>query len=452
VEQALHGLATDDVRARMAAFRPDLVGFSCLSLEADEMERLARAAKEVNPRCAVVLGGPHAKFFYDRALENPDIDAAVVGEGEETFPELLEALEDGRPLDGVKGVAFRRDGRALLTAPREAIEDLDSLPFPAWDLVDFRRYSRVPGMNGYSKSVPWAVVMTSRGCPFRCAYCHDIFGKKARLRSPENVLAEIELLTRVHGVREIHIVDDIFNVDPARAGRICDLIAERGIKVDIAFPNALRVDMMDRDLIRKLKRAGCYAVTYAVETASPRIQALLGKNVDLEKARRVISWTAAEGIITHGFFMIGFPGETREEMRLTEEWALSSDLWLPIFFMAVVYPRTRLFEIARETYPGFDFGDWNMGDLQYRDGVPFYQKATGVPLPSIHLAMVRRGYWKFARRIARGVPFPRNILFLLGLAWWAAPRVFPRAARVQKLFYPCRPKAPLSARTREARA
>lgn len=169
------------------------------------------------------------------------------------------------------------------------------------------------------------------------------------------MLAEIELPTGKYGVKEIHVVDDIFDIDLARAKRICDLITEKGIKITLAFPNALRVDMMDRELIQKLKRAGCYVITYAIDTASPRIQKLPGKNVDLDKARRITSWTNEEHIITHGLFMIGFPGETREEMEMTKKWALDSELWLPMFFMAVVYPHTRLFEIARETYPDFDF-------------------------------------------------------------------------------------------------
>jgi len=436
VEQALYDLDLGQMRKRISAFRPDVIGFSCISLEADEMAQVACIARELNPDCAIILGGPHAKFFYDHALNNSAANYAVVGEGESTFPELLRQLMAGRPVDGVKGIAFKKDGRVILTAPRELIEDLDALPFPAWDLVDFGRYSGVTSMNGYSRSKPWAVILTSRGCPFHCAYCHDIFGKRARLRSPESVLAEIELLTGRYGVKEIHIVDDIFNIDLARAKRICDLVVERGIKITIAFPNALRVDMMDRELIRKLKRAGCYSITYAVETASPRIQKLLGKNVDLEKARQVISWTAGEGIITHGFFMIGFPGETREEMELTAKWALDSELWLPIFFMAVVYPHTRMFEIARETYPDFDFSKWEMRDLQYRSGESFYEKATGVNLSGIHLGMIRRGYLKFAQAIIRLAPFPDNIFFLLGLTWWALPRVSTVAGRIERLFYP----------------
>ncbi|OGS12599.1 MAG: hypothetical protein A2234_08920 [Elusimicrobia bacterium RIFOXYA2_FULL_58_8] len=436
VEQALYNLTAREMRQRIAAFKPDVIGFSCISLEAEDMAEVAAAAKEFNPQCLVILGGPHAKFFYDHALENPAIDIAVIGEGERTFPELLRKLIAAQPLDDVNGIAYKKDGRVVLAAAREPIEELDSLPLPAWDLVDFTRYNKVASMNGYCHSKPWAVILTSRGCPFHCAYCHDIFGKKARLRSPENVLAEIELLTGTYGVKEIHIVDDIFNIDLARAKRICDLIVERNIKITIAFPNALRIDIMDRELLQKLKMAGCYVVTYAIETASPRIQKLLGKNVDLDKALQVIKWTHEENIITHGFFMIGFPGETRAEMALTGKWALESELWLPIFFMAVVYPRTRLLEIARATYPAFDFSKWEMRDLQYRMGESFYEKATGVELSRIHLDMVRRGYFKFAKKILTSMPFPGNMVFLLSFIWWALPRGSVIVRKIESFMYP----------------
>lgn len=178
VEQALYGLDLKRMRERIRAFMPDLIGFSCTSLEAPEMEQLARISRELDPQCLTVLGGPHAKFFYDQVLENPDIDVAVLGEGELTFPELMRKLMAAQPLDDVKGIAFKKNGRIILTPPRETIYDLDALPFPAWDLVDFNRYAKVLSMNAHNYASPWAVILTSRGCPFHCAYCHDILGRR----------------------------------------------------------------------------------------------------------------------------------------------------------------------------------------------------------------------------------------------------------------------------------
>jgi anaerobic magnesium-protoporphyrin IX monomethyl ester cyclase len=276
-EQALEDLDLDQMRERIRRFDPDLIGFSCLSVEADEMQRVARAAKEVKPGCVTVVGGPHASVFFDYALQDPNLDLAVLNEGEVTFPELLRALREDRPLDQVAGIAFKREGRLVQTPPREHVADLDSIPLPAWDLIDFKRYAVNISMNAYCHSPPVAILFTSRACPYQCNYCHSIFGKKVRYRSVANVMAEIELLTKTYGVRELHIVDDIFNLDLDRAKRICDEIVARGIQVKIAFPNGLRGDRMDRELIHKLKSAGCYSITYAVETASPRLQKLMKK-------------------------------------------------------------------------------------------------------------------------------------------------------------------------------
>ena len=402
VEQALYDLDQAQMRERIQRFDPDLIGFSALTVEAEEMHRLAALAKQLKPSCWTVLGGPHASIFYDQALQDPNLDAAVINEGEITFPELLRALREDRPLEEVPGLAFRKNKsrkvtekerqELIQTSPRAHVAELDSIPFPAWDLIDFRHYGQQLSMNVNCYYPRWAMIFTSRACPYRCIYCHNLFGKTVRYRSVENVLEEIELLVRQYGVRELQIVDDIFNADLERAKRICDEIVARGIQVKIAFPNALRGDRMDRELIHKLKQAGCYAMTYAVETASPRLQKLIKKNLNLDKVREAIAWTYEEGIIPQGFFMLGFPGETVAEMKQTVDWAVRSRLLRAMFFTVIVYPRTELLELARQTYPAFDFADWDMEAQRYWPENDFYTRATGVNLVKIHRSAMRRFY------------------------------------------------------------
>lgn len=436
VEQALYNLSFEQIRERIKKFNPDLVGFSCLSVEANITYKIARIAKEINSKCITILGGPHAMFFYDYALKEFSIDLVVIGEGETTFLELIQKLQKDEPIDNVKGIAFKKEDKIILTPPRELIENLDNLPFPAWDMINFKQYSKVPTMNVYYSAIPVAVIFTSRGCPFHCAYCHKIFGKRFRPRSPENVIAEIELLTQKYGVKEIHIIDDIFNLDLARAKRICDLIIEKGIKVKIAFPNALRGDIIDRELIHKLKQAGCYSLAYAVETASPRIQKLINKNLNLEKVRQAINWTFEEKINTYGYFMLGFPGETREEIEKTIKWACNSRLLVVAFFAVVIYPRLPLMEIAKKTYPRFNFSEWEMFELKYWTERPFYKKVTGIDLFKIQYRAYYRFYLNPKRIFLILLRFPKNRYFIRNGPWWFLRIISIPFYKIEKyLFY-----------------
>jgi radical SAM superfamily enzyme YgiQ (UPF0313 family) len=437
VEQALYDLSSEEVRQRMLAFEPDLVLFSCLSVEADELNELTRITKSIFPEVPVWLGGPHATVLYDLELETGNVDAVCIGEGEQTFREMVAAWLDQKPLDGVAGLALLRDGAVITTAERPLIEDLDTLVLPAWDMVDFHKYSLQASMNTYVHSRPWALLFTSRACPFQCVYCHNIFGKKVRTRSVESVMGEIELLVNVHGVRELHIVDDIFNLDLDRAKAICDEIVSRKIKVKIAFPNGLRVDCMDRELIKKLKAAGCYCITYGVETASSRIQKIIKKNVDLDKVRQVIAWTDEEGIITQAFFMLGFPGETVEEIQMTIDFALSTRLTRPWFFTVVVYPRTGLHEIARQTYPDFDFSSYDFFNLPYSAEAPFYTVVTGVDLFKIQRDAYRAFLFRPAAIAKILIRFPKNMWLLRGM-YWGLIAVIASLIRADRYLQPAR--------------
>jgi len=436
IEQALYDLSFEQMRDRIKKFNPDLVGFSCLSMEADAVNKLSKIVKEIKPTCLTLLGGPHASVFYDKILQETAIDILIIGEGETTFIELIKKLIASKPIDDINGIAFKKENKIVITPPREPIEDLNNLPFPAWDMINFKQYSKVPGMNVYYKNIPWCAIFTSRGCPFRCAYCHNIFGKRTRFRSPENVIAEIELLTRKYGVKEIHIVDDIFNLDLPRAKKICDLIIEKGIKISIAFPNALRGDMMDKELIDKLKQAGCYCIAYAIETASPRIQKLINKNLNIDKVRQAINWTYEKKINAHGYFMIGFPSETKEEIKKTINWACNSKLIAAAFFSVVIYPRIPLMEIAQKTYPNFDFSQWKMFDLWYFAEKPFYTKVTGIDLFKIQFSAYRRFYLNPWRVFLILLRFPKNIFFIKG-GFWALLRIISMSLyKIDKvLFY-----------------
>jgi radical SAM superfamily enzyme YgiQ (UPF0313 family) len=189
--------------------------------------------------------------------------------------------------------------------------------------------------------------MTSRGCPYRCAYCHNVLGKKFRVRSPENILEEIKYIHDKFGITDFQIIDDIFNLDMDRAKKICDLIINSGMDLTFAFPNAIRADRVDEELVEKMAQAGTKFTSIAIETASPRIQKLIRKNLNLEKAFKAIHLFARVGIVTRGFFMMGFPTETEEEVLDTIEYAKRSRLCGATFFTVVYYPGTDLYRLAQ---------------------------------------------------------------------------------------------------------
>lgn len=356
----------EEIKAFLQQLSPATVGLSTMSCEADLMHRIAAAVKEVCGReTPVIVGGPHSMVERERLLGDVNIDYVVIGEGERTIVELLEALQHGAPLSsvtGVAGIAFRKDDVPVLTAPRQPIEDLDSLPFPAWDLVDLKQYARYPNWNGELKESFYVPVVTTRGCPFHCFYCHNVFGKKIRARSPESVFLEIEHLYRNLGVREIHIIDDVFNFNPARALKLCSMIEDSGMHLSFAFPNGLRADIMTADVIAALKRIGTYKIHYGFETATPRLQRLIRKNLNISKAVQNINLTADAGIITGAYFMFGFPSETRQEIRTTIDFAVRSKLDVAYFFKVTPYPGSELFNSLEGpdcTVKSGDYGDYH---------------------------------------------------------------------------------------------
>jgi radical SAM superfamily enzyme YgiQ (UPF0313 family) len=310
------------------------------------MHKTAQAIKQVDPKIQVVVGGPHPTVVPEETLEDENIDCVVLGEGELALSKFIERVSNREQQYDLDGIAYRTDGHTVVNPPADFISDLDSMPFPAWDLLDVRRYFNKQGHAVIQLHRQYMPIMTSRGCPYRCAYCHSIFGKKYRTRSPENIVEELKILSSQYGIREIHVEDDSFNIDLARAKSIFEKLAASGLKLKINFPNGIRLDFVDQELLNKMISAGVYRVSYAVETVSSRIQDLIHKKVDLDRASETITQTSERGISTNGYFMIGFPDETREEMLETIDYAVKSDLHTASFFIVTPFPGTELYRAA----------------------------------------------------------------------------------------------------------
>ncbi len=352
LDMGLGNLDAEELEPILRELEPAVVGLSTMSCEAELMHAVAAKVRAVLPEARIVVGGPHATVAWREVLADPNIDVAVLGEGEETVVELLPLLDQPEALATVRGIALRDAlGEPRATEARPLMPDLDAAPSPTWDLVDLRAYRDIPTWNGVRKQPFHAPVVTSRGCPYGCRFCHATFGRRVRFRSAEHVFAELRLLHDRHGVREIHIVDDIFNLDEERAGRVCDMITGSEMRLDIAFPNGLRADIMSPELIARLERAGTYKIHFGFETSSPRLQELMGKKLDIEAALATFSRVAKTRIIAGAYFMLGLPTETEEEARATIACAVDSDLDAAYFFKTTLYPGTDLEPAAGSPEP-----------------------------------------------------------------------------------------------------
>ncbi|MBI2303831.1 MAG: cobalamin B12-binding domain-containing protein [Chloroflexi bacterium] len=309
---------------------PDIVGITAVTNTIEEAYNVSRLAKRSNRK--VIVGGAHASILPEQTLEEcKDIDITARGEGEHTLLEIAR----GKPLNEVKGISYRVGNTIVTNPPRPFIKRLDELPFPAWDLLPLKRYWS-PGVKRY----PFALLVTSRGCPYSCSFCttRTVLGKEFRSRSPENVIAEVDELVNRYGVKEINIVDDNFTLLPDRAEKICDLLIEREYDLIWKTGNGIRADRVTYPLILKMKRAGCYFLAFGVESGNQKILDLINKGETLEQIRTAVKWAKEARLMTEGFFMIGNDGEGEKEIRETIEFAKELDVDFAQFQIYIPFP------------------------------------------------------------------------------------------------------------------
>ena len=308
-------LEPNDLRWKLLEFQPDFVGLSAMLPFSEVFHQVSQVVKKVLPDCCLIAGGPYVTSAPKRAMDDENVDLGVLYEGEETLPELLEALAAGKDLQEVRGIGYRKEGELKFTPPRPMLLDINEIPRPAVDLIDLDKYAgayRI--LSTPSKSMP---LFSSRGCPYECTFCHNLSGKTVRWRSAENVFEEMEYYYKNHQVREFFFWDDIFNLNIKRANRLMDLILKSGMKFRFSFPRGMRGDILSFDLIDKMVEAGFWMSSFAVETASPRLQKKIKKHNDFEKLARVIEYSVQQGVLVTTFNMVDFPTETEEEMMMT---------------------------------------------------------------------------------------------------------------------------------------
>ncbi|MCS7121494.1 MAG: B12-binding domain-containing radical SAM protein [Archaeoglobaceae archaeon] len=299
-------------------------------------------AKKIKEKLStfIILGGVHVTFKPYDAMKSY-VDAVCIGEGEETIVEVAERVEAGKNLEGVKGIFYREGEKIIENQPRKFIEDLDRIPFPAYDLISLEKYT-VLGKR--LRSFP---MITSRGCPFSCNYCSSslFMGKKFRARSAKNVVDEIEWLVNDFKARSIAFSDDTFTLNKKRVEEICKEIKNRGL--EISWSCSSRVDTVDEDTIKIMKEAGCKAIYFGVESASERILKYYKKRISVEKAFKAVNLAKKYKITTICSFIVGAPDETKEEMEKTLKLAIDLDPNYAQFSVLTPYPGTEIYEEAR---------------------------------------------------------------------------------------------------------
>lgn len=343
----------EEIGRQVVEFGPDAVGISAHTLGIINGNRLAGVLKKKLPDIPIFIGGPHVTSAPVETLtEFPYYDIGVTGEAEETLLELLPLIERKQvaeeQLRNIDGLVFRsEEGRVIVNKRRSYMMNLDTLPMPAWDLLPQYPFLYTPSLASGAGSKATGSLFSTRGCPWRCKFCdRGVFGDTLRKFSAKYVMNQILHLYHVYGIREMMFGDDTLFVDKERMLKLSELILESGIH--IRWECMSRVVDADEKLYQAVKRAGCFEVSYGIESADDRISQLIFKPINQRTIRRAIEITKKAGIRARGYFIFGLPGETKETLNTTRNFILNSGLDDVAIFACTPYPGSALYSMASE--------------------------------------------------------------------------------------------------------
>jgi len=382
-------VSQEELSRRVKEIQPDMVAMSIMTFNLLDALHTARILKRDHPNLKICLGGPHVNLYPKETLHQSEIDYVVFGEGEKIFASLIQALESSDTLKSIKGLGWKENGKGHINPAETELLDLNELPFPARHLVDVSSYKHIIG-----EGRQFFTIQATRGCPAACSFC-DIRKTKFRVRSPESVVNEIQQLVEM-GVDDLFFVDDTITIDKKNVLEICDLIVKRNIKIH--FKISARVDTINKEVIRALKKAGCYRIHYGIESASPKHLKYLQKGQTPEKVERACKMTRDAGMGFFAYMMIGIPHETKEEMFETVDFAKKLKPDYAQFSICTPYPKVELYyqmlhegivpedywqEFAENPSADFKIKFWNkdfseeeLRDLQDECHARFYRSPT----------------------------------------------------------------------------
>lgn len=343
VDMFAEKLTAAQVVDRAQRFAPDIVGMTVLTPSAPTCEALARLIRAALPGVKIVWGGVHADVFAKDILRNGAADFVVHHDGEDTVVELVQALADGQTdLGHVDGLTWSDGGEPVTNKTRALRRDLDSLPYPAWDLFPYHRYGLLPFAD---VDKPVLTMTGSRGCPYRCDYCSLLHsGKVYRRRDPVKIVDEYEHIVDRYGVKQIGFVDPIFPLVIKDLRPLCEEMIARKLDQRCVWLSETRADRLDEETCRLMYAGGCRRVLMGIESGVDMLLGNVNKNLTTEKVRWGVENARKAGLQTVGLFMIGMPGETPEMTRETIEFAVDLDLDFAKFAITVPFPGSKLFE------------------------------------------------------------------------------------------------------------
>jgi anaerobic magnesium-protoporphyrin IX monomethyl ester cyclase len=362
------GLSDKDIEDRITQFKPDMVGINCqFSRQYKIYHKIFALIKKIDPKIVVVAGGPHATVCPEEVLSDDNCDYLLLGEAEESFQELIQSVQNNSDRTTIDGLGWKSDGNLKINPKQRFVQDLDTIPFPAYHLMELNKYFGLESSHGDRHKKRFCPIITSRGCPAKCTFCsaYQVWGNKFRVRSVENVLAEMKLLKDQYGVEEIMFEDDNVTADAKRAKHLFSRMIEERLDFVWDTPNGVGVWSMDEEMIDLMKQSGCVRLHFPVESGSEHVlKRIIKKPLELKKVKRLIKYCEKVNLHHSMFLVIGMPGEKLSDMWESFKFAAECGCYAPHISVATPYPGTQLYEDCLKN--GYFSKPYSLDDLFIR--------------------------------------------------------------------------------------
>lgn len=362
------GLSDQEIQDRIIDFKPDLIGVTCqFSRQYKIYHGMFSLVKKIDQRIIVVAGGPHATVCPEEVLNDDNCDYLLSGEAEDSFRELIEALQQDTEIATIDGLGWKADGRLNFNPKMSVINVLDSIPFPAYHLMELDKYFGQEASHGARHRKHFCPIITSRGCIAKCTFCsaHQVWGKRYRMRSVENVIEEMRLLKDLYGIEEVMFEDDNVTADAKRAKVLFSRMIEEHFNFAWDTPNGVGIWSLNEEIVDLMKQSGCINLNFPVESGSQRVLTeIIRKPLNLDKVRRLIKYCQKIELNYGMFLVIGMPGETLKDIWTSFRFAAECGCYTPHISVATPYPGTELFDKCNKN--GYFVREFSLDELFIR--------------------------------------------------------------------------------------